>query len=115
MTMLRNQAMPPKIYPDPGDGEAIQTSESCIINLITGGAETRTLPAPQREGQTLQLNLQTDGGDCVITCATAVNQTGNNTLTFADAGDILLLIAGRSGANLRWRVAANDGVALSTV
>jgi hypothetical protein len=115
MTQLLNQALPPKIIKDPGNAKAIPVQVSGIVNLVTAGAETRTLASPKREGQTLQLNMKTDGGDCVITCATGVNQTGNNTLTFADAGDHLLLQAGRSGANLRWRVVANDGVALATV
>lgn len=117
MTLLLNTALPPKLIKDPGDAGAIPVppNESAVCNLVTGGAETRTLAAPKVEGQTLQLNFKTDGGDCVITASAGVNQTGNNTLTFADAGDHLLLQAGRSGANLRWRIVANDGIALTTV
>ena len=100
---------------DPGDAGAIPVNRSGFVNLVTAGPETRTIAAPTFEGQSLQLNLQTDGGDCVITVATTVNQTGNNTLTAADAGDHILLQAGRSGASLVWRVVANDGVALATV
>lgn len=115
MSLIRNTALPPLLVRDPGDGGAIPVQDqNIVINLVTGGAETRTLAAPKVEGQRLQLNFKTDGGDCVLTCATGVNQTGNDTLTFADAGDIIELVAGRSGDNLRWRVALNDGVALST-
>lgn len=116
-TLLRNNALGviPEVISDPGDGEAIGVDKSGYVNLVSAGAETRTIAAPTFVGQLLQLNFQTDGGDCVITVATTVNQTGNNTLTFADAGDHLLLQAGQSGANLRWRVVANDGVALTTV
>lgn len=115
-TTVRNYSKGVKPAPvaDPGNGGAIPVSEPGVCNLVTAAAETRTLAAPSFEGQELQINFKTDGGDCVITCATAVNQTGNNTLTLADAGDFLLLRGGRSGANLRWRVVANDGVALST-
>ena len=100
---------------DPGDEGAIPVTRSGSCPLVTEGAETRTLAAPSFLGQMLNLAFKTDGGDCVITCATAVNQTGNNTLTLADAGDEILLVAGQSGADLRWRVVCNDGVALSTV
>jgi len=51
----------------------------------------------------------------VVTAASGVNQTGNNTLTFADAGDEILLVAIENSAALAWRVVSNDGVALSTV
>lgn len=116
MTMLLNTAHNTKLRRDPGNGKALPIDKgNTTINLVTAGAETRTLARPKIEGQLLQLNLKTDGGDCVITVTGGVNQTGNNTMTFADAGDMLLLIAGCSGSNLVWRVASNDGVALSTV
>jgi hypothetical protein len=107
-------AQPPDLT-DPGDAGAISVQGPGYVNLVSAAAETRTVAAPQFVGQLLQLNFQTDGGDCVVTISTAVNQTGNNTLTFADAGDHILLQAGQSGANLRWRVLANDGVGLTTV
>lgn len=100
---------------DPGDAAAVPVTHSGSVSFVTAGAETRTIAAPTFVGQQLSLGFKTDGGDCVVTVSTAVNQTGNNTLTFADAGDHLQLTAVRSGANLRWRVVANDGVALSTV
>ena len=100
---------------DPGDAGAIPVVRSGYVPLVTAGTETRTLAAPTYAGQSLLLNFKTDGGNCVITCATGVNQTGNNTLTAADAGDAIELVAAYSGANLRWRVRSNDGVALSTV
>ncbi|MCX5683756.1 MAG: hypothetical protein NT049_08735, partial [Planctomycetota bacterium] len=65
--------------------------------------------------QMLLVSLKTDGGNCVITCATTVNQTGNNTITLDDAGDAILLVAKANGTNKRWSVVSNDGAALSTV
>ena len=59
--------------------------------------------------------MKTDGGDAVVTCATTVNQTGNNTITLNDAGDAVRLVAKQNGANLRWSVVSNDGATLSTV
>lgn len=109
------QFVEPKLIADPGDGNAIPVLESGYVNLVSAGAETRTLAAPLFVGQELILNFITDGGDCVVTCATTVNQTGINTLTFADAGDQIVLMAGQSGSDLRWRVQSNDGVGLTTV
>ena len=100
---------------DPGAAGAIPVTASGCVDLVTAAAETRTLAAPTIVGQQLLLSLKTDGGDCVVTCATTINQTGNNTITFNDAGDAVLLVAKRSGANLRWSVVVNDGAALSTV
>lgn len=102
---------------DPGDGEAIPVAQSAHIAFTTGGAgETGTLAAPTFVGQKLVLALDVDGGgNRVVTAAAAVNQAGNNTLTFADAGDILVLEAVQIGGSPVWRITANDGVALTTV
>lgn len=100
---------------DPGNAGAIPVTASGAVQIVTAGAETRTLAAPSFLGQTLQICMKTDGGDGVITCATTVNQTGNNTITLNDAGDCVTLIAKQNGANLRWSVLANDGATLSTV
>jgi predicted RecA/RadA family phage recombinase len=100
---------------DPGAAGAIPVTDSGHCDLVTAAAETRTLAAPTYLGQALLISLKTDGGNCVITCATTVNQTGNNTITLDDAGDAVLLVAKASGANKRWSVVSNDGCTLSTV
>ena len=104
----------PRDLGDPGDVGNIETPQSGFVKLVTGGAETRTLDDPQFLGQILDLFFETDGGDCVITADSAINQTGNTSMTFADAGDHIRLVGGRDGAGaFEWRVLANDGVALS--
>ncbi len=100
---------------DPGDAEAIPVTASGYVALVTAGAETRTLAAPAFIGQELLVYMKTDGGDCVVTCTTTVNETGNNTITFANEGEACRLVAVEDGANRRWRLAAVDGAALSTV
>lgn len=100
---------------DPGASGAIPVTNSGSVQLVSAAAETRTLAVPARVGQMLALSMKTDGGDCVVTVAAAVNQTGNNTLTFNDAGDTIVLVGIESGSNKRWRVVSNDGVTLSTV
>lgn len=113
--ILNLSQMSSNVIADPGDGAAIPVIDAGVIEIVTAGAETRTLAAPSFIGQLLEICMKTDGGDCVITCATTVNQTGNNTVTLNDAGDCITLIAKMNGANLRWSVLANDGATLSTV
>ena len=59
--------------------------------------------------------MKTDGGTVTLTVASAVNAAGNNTLTFAEEGDVCILTAVDIGGTMAWRITANDGVALSTV
>jgi predicted RecA/RadA family phage recombinase len=100
---------------DPGNAGAIPVTASGCVAIVTTGAQTRTLAAPSFAGQELVLAMKTDGGDCVITCATGVNQTANNTITMNDAGDTIRLVGVEVGANKRWRVVVNDGCVLTTV
>lgn len=102
---------------DPGHQGTIESPsiQGGVVSLVTADAETRSLANPARAGLVITLALQTDGGDCVVTAASAVNQAGNNTLTLADAGDEVALKSIRVGSSFAYRVASNDGVALSTV
>lgn len=100
---------------DPGNAGAIPVTVSGYVPIVTAGAETRTLAAPSFIGQELLIYAKTAVGNGVVTCATTVNETGNNTITFANAGEAVRLIAVEDGANLRWRCATADGAALTTV
>ena len=104
-----------RVIADPGDGNAISVTQSGQCALVTGGAETRTLAAPAFIGQEITLYMKTDGGNCVVTCSTTINETGNNTITFANTGEALFLRAVEEGSNLRWRCAVADGAVLATV
>ena len=112
--------------PDPGDGGTIDIRESGVVNIVTLDAETRKLPEPLHVGQFILLNMKTDGGDGVVSVyesdlstASAINPTGNNTITFANAGEAILLIGVAVGTAYKWRAWAlkpeTDGPALSTV
>lgn len=106
----------PAIIPDPGNAGAISVARSGYCELSTAGAETRTLADPVFKGQVIDFVFVVDGGDCVITAASPINQTGNNTLTFADVGDHLRLVGAYNATDgWEWKVIANDGVALTTV
>lgn len=107
----------PGVVADPGDAGAIPVTASGVVALVTteAGGETRTLAAPTFAGQAMTLSLDTDGGDCVVTVAGGVNVTGNNTLTLDNAGEVIGLAAVSVGGALKWRIAHNDGVGLTTV
>lgn len=113
--LLKDGSVQPGAITDPGNAGAIAVTKSGYCPLVSAGAETRTLAAPSFIGQRILLYLKTDGGDCVVTVATGINQTGNNTITFNDAGDTVELVAKENGANKRWTLVVNDGAALSTV
>ena len=105
----------PVAIADPGNAGAIPVTKSGTVGITTTAAQTRTLAIPGIAGIDIGISLNVDGGDCVITSAQAINQTGNNTITLGDAGDFILLKAVLVGGALRWRVVVNDGCSLTTV
>lgn len=98
---------------DPGNGGAIPVTVSGVVPIVTGGAETRTLADPLAVGQEMIIGLKTYIGDCVITSASPVNQTGNTILTGGAVGAYIHLVAIEDEADIEWRIVANDGWALS--
>lgn len=116
MPMITGRAILESTITDPGDGNAIPVTGSGVCPMTSAAAETRTLAIPTVIGQQIALICDTYAvGDIVITVASAVNQTGNNTLTFGVVNDSCILTAMTIGGTLTWRVTHNDGVALSTV
>lgn len=105
------------VIPDPGASGAISVAKSGVCRLTSAGAETRTMVGPLFTGQRIKVGaVATLTGTIVLTIATLVNQTGNNTCTLASVDDWFELVGvNASGGTLRWRIAWNDGVALSTV
>jgi hypothetical protein len=109
-----DSAIAPWEIPDPGNGGTINTAQSGVCNLVTAAAETRALAAPANVGQWLLLNLDTDGGDCVVTSATDLNVEQDNTLTFDDAGQNILLVAVTVGGVKRWTAPGADTASAGT-
>ena len=105
----------PDKIPDPGNAGAIDVTRSGYCLIVTAQAETRTLARPSFVGQVLDIIMQTDGGDGVITVTGTINQTGNNTITLNDAGDHVRLVGSLSGTTLQWKVTTNDTATLSSV
>lgn len=98
---------------DPGNAGAIPVGVSGVCPMTSAGAETRTLAIPTFVGQRIALIDDTHAGNIVVTSAQAINQAGNTVMTFGAVADMIELTAMTIGGALRWRVTANDGVALS--
>ncbi len=105
----------PVAITDTGNAGAIPVTKSGSVAITTTAAQTRTIAIPGLAGITIAISMDVDGGDCVITAASAINQTGNNTITLNDAGDIIVLTAVQKASALIWRVVVNDGCTLTTV
>lgn len=112
-TCVRGVHGAPTDITDPGNAGAISVANSGSCSLVTAGAETRTLARPTAIGQVITLYFQTDGGDCVVTVAAALNAAGNTIITLNDANDSISLIGVHNGSALAWRVLNNDGATLS--
>jgi len=110
-----------EIYPkapvaitDPGDAGAIPVTRSGSVAITTAAAETRTMAIPALAGITIAMSFDVDVDDCVITVAAPINETGNDTITMANAGDFIVLTAVQVAGALVWRMVVNDGCELST-
>jgi len=114
--LLQKMYAAPHLMMDPGPGGTIFVDRQlALLEMVSAGAETRTLIAPSRPGIRFLLRLKTDGGDVTVTAAEGLNATGNTQAVFADEGDQLDLVSvSKSGGGYRWEVLINTGaVALS--
>lgn len=79
------------VLADPGDGGALPHTLYGMVAIRTAAAETRTLPDPLKGGLKLSLAFREDGGDCVITFASAFDELGRTTFTLNTVGQVLQL------------------------
>lgn len=94
---------------DPGDAGIINVDRMGLCEMVTTGAETRTMPNPAGKGLRVCLRLKTDGGDAVVTAANGWNVAGNTVATFEDVGDQLDLISVSASSGYRWEIITNTG------
>jgi hypothetical protein len=100
------------IVDDPGDAGSIVVDKSMsICNLVSVGAETRTLARPTREGVVVSLHLQTDGGDVTVTVTGNHNETGDSTIVFSDVGQTATFMSFMTSARAYfWRLISHWGM-----
>ncbi len=98
---------------DPGTGEAIPVDASGYVAITTAAAETNTLAAPTFVGQEMLIYCAVYAvGDRVITCATLLNENGDDTITLQAIGETVLLVAIEEVVGtFRWRVVFQDPTA----
>ena len=89
---INARGVEPVVIADPGNGGTFDVSRPGIIEVTTAAAETRTLPDPTFRGQQLDIVMVVDGGDCVITASSPVNQTGHTTITLSAIGGFIRLV-----------------------
>lgn len=93
-----------KFIADPGNAGSIVADRSLsICNLVSAGAETRTLRRPTMQGDRITLHVQTYVGDITLTVTGGYNTDGDTTFTFSAAGQFLDLISFYDGTNYFWR------------
>lgn len=104
------------IIKDPGSAGTIllQGRSLGICELVSAGAEARTLPRPTAVGQRAILSFITDGGDITLTVTGGINEDGDTTFTFSDPGQFLDLVSIRtvsSGTSTYvWRKVSDYGL-----
>ena len=107
---------------DPGASGAIPVSfggaKRAFVELVTAGAEARSVADPAEGGLDLTIGLKTDGGDCTVTFASDITQTGGeNVATFGDVGDTINVRSVAVSSAFKWRLvgatATQQGVALT--
>lgn len=92
------------VHKDPGNGGTITPDKGlAIVNLVSAGAETRTLGRPTREGTIYTLSVHTDGGDITVTVTGGYNEAGTTSYVFTDAGQFATFVAINVGGTLAWR------------
>lgn len=98
---------------DPGASGAIPVVGGGVVNVVTAGAETRTVADPTSIGQQLLLNADTIVTSATITFAHAFDNTPHTHIEFTAAGQSASFIAVTVAGVKRWRLVANDGGTLS--
>ena len=107
--LWQDHALGATVLKDPGDGGKLPVSKHGLVEIVTSGAETRTLADPKVAGVRLGIIFRYDGGNCVISCASAINSVGHDTITLDSEGDFVELFSVKTDSQYYWRQIANVG------
>lgn len=96
---------------DPGASGTIHVGKHGYVNLVSTGAETRTLALPTKANVSLRLHMMTDGGDITLTVASAYNEVGSTTIVFSDVGQFAEFVSFMTaGGVFFWRLTSNSNI-----
>jgi len=104
------ESVGPGIGKDPGNAGTISpTVWGQQFLIVTAGAETRTLARPDKAGILVSIVLDTDGGDLTLTVTGGYNADGDTSITFADAGDLVVFLSVKTGTTYQWSAITQEG------
>jgi len=104
------ESVGPGIGNDPGNaGTIAPTTWGQVYSIVTAGAETMTLARPDKAGILVTVALDTDGGDLTLTVTGGYNADGDTSITFADAGDMVVFLSVKTGTTYKWIAIAQEG------
>jgi len=94
---------------DPGaSGTIIVDRWGAVCNVVTAGAEGRTLAQPTKSGIRCTVALKTDGGNLTLTVTGGYNAASDTDITLSDAGDFVDLVSVQIGTAYVWRVTGSE-------
>lgn len=100
----------PGVGNDPGNNGTLQVMHwGQIFPIITTAAESMTLARPDKPGLLAAVCLDTDGGDLTLTVTGGYNSAGDTSITFGDAGDLVVFYSVKTGTTYQWIVIASEG------
>lgn len=98
---------------DPGSGGTILLRDRSFgfCELVSAGAESRTLPAPTRSGQWVVVSAKTAVGAITLTVTGGYNPNGSTNFTLDAAGEFIVLCSVRTAAStFVWRKVADHAM-----
>ena len=104
----------PYLAKDPGDAGTIYVDRQFgVTNVTTTTDQTITLAQPKKAGLYHAVMLGTDGGDLTLTVTGGYNQAAATSVTYGDAGDLVMFYSVKVGTSYYWRVAFYEGTGLT--
>lgn len=89
---------------DEGNGATITVDRSpAVIELVSAGAETRTLARSTRSGAIIVIGARTIVGTVTLTVTGGYNEDGDTTFAFTEAGQFAVFQAFKIGSDITWR------------
>lgn len=108
--ILHDILQAPFAIPAPANGATLTIDrQDMVVPVASTAAWAITIAQPTKAGVRCMVVLDTDGGDLTLTVTGGYNADGDTTITFADAGDFVILASIKVGASYYWRVIAHEG------